>query len=102
MRKHSPVVAEIRLDMLPSPIFLLHRFTSLITHFKYNFWHNIHLFTDFGDCSKSKSGLRELPIAFPLTKSRCRGLPCWKEEVMLGVLMCLKPGVIHHDNDTSQ
>lgn len=47
MRKHSPVVAEIRLDMLPSPIFLLHRFTSLITHFKYNFWHNIHLFTDF-------------------------------------------------------
>lgn len=58
------MVAEIRLDRLPYPIFLLHCFTSLMTHFKYNFWHSIHLFTDLSDCSKRESGLRELPISF--------------------------------------
>lgn len=94
MCKHPPVVAEIRLDRLPYLNFLLHLFTSLITYFKYNFGHNIHLFTDFSHCSKGKSELRELPISFPLLKSHCMGLPSWKAEVMLGVFVCLKPGVM--------
>lgn len=103
MFKHPLVVVESRLDRIPFPNFLSHLFTSLITYFKYNFWHNVHLFTDLGGCSEGESQLRELPISFPLPKSHCVYLPCWKAEVMLGVFICLKPGVMrHHGDDISQ